>query len=108
MLAFGRLIERGGAQERSNLVRRHLETRSWLPLLSIPDVHLAPKHADLFRRHEAGMVVLVSCERQSVTLDGVRDEARRSIVCCAPKRTQHGFQIVAGEIRHQAMQRSVV
>ena len=59
----------------------------------------------LLLRHQAGVVVLVSRERQSHALDRVRNETRRLIaVRLGAQRVDHRFDVMAAEIGHQRAQ----
>ena len=69
-----------------------------------PDVLRTAPLLHLGDRHQARMVVLVALERQPDALDGVGDEADRTIVIDGLERLDHAGHIVAAEIGHQRQQ----
>ena len=92
-----------GASRRKRLQRRRILRKSLelLPLVAGPDVLRDTPFLHLRNRHQAGMVVLVTLERQSDTLDGVGDEADGAIVIDRLERLAHARHVVAAEIGHQ-------
>jgi hypothetical protein len=69
-----------------------------------PDVLRRAPGLHLRRRHQAGVIVLVALERQADALDGVGDEADRTIVIDRFESLDHAGHIVAAEIGHQRQQ----
>ena len=69
------------------------------------NAHRGAEPLHLLLRHQAGVVVLVSRERQSHALDRVRNETRRLIaVRLGAQRVDHRFDVMAAEIGHQRAQ----
>jgi len=73
-----------------------------VPFVSWPYVHRGAQALDLGRRHQAGMVVLVSRQRQAEAFDRVADETSRPIVIDRAEALTERRQIMAAEIGHQA------
>jgi hypothetical protein len=84
------------------------EARIGLPFLPFRDPHLLAKRCDLAGVHQAGMIVLVACERQPLALDRISDEQGRDVVLRRLERFDQSFHVVAAEVGHQSGQRIVV
>ena len=73
-------------EEFSQLGRRDVQSFELVPFVPGPDVHHLAEMLHLRGRHQAGVVVFVSGERQAEALDGVADEADRPVVVHARER----------------------
>ena len=59
---------------------------------------------DLFRRHQARMIVLVALKRQADAFDRIGDETDRPVMVDAFKGFEQAIKIMPAEIGHQGQQ----
>ena len=104
----GRASEGHRIEKRLQLVGRHVQTREPVPLLAVGDPHPLLERGHLVGSDEAGVVVLVTGERQAVALDGVGDEGGGPVVLHGAEGVAHRRQVVPAEIGHQPPERVVV
>ncbi len=97
-------VERHFGKKRLQRRRRLRQPLELLPLVAGTDILRAAPLLHLGDRHQAGMVVLVALERQADALDGVGDEADRTVVIDGLKSLDHAGHIVAAEVGHQGQQ----
>ena len=93
--------ERHAVEERLEPLRRRPQALELVPLVASSDVHRGAEGLHLRRRHQSGVVVLVTGERQAVALDGVGDKAGRPVVVDPAEGVEHRRQVVAAEVVHQ-------
>src|SRR5258706_16389197 len=74
------------------LLRSDIESCERLPLVPFVNVHCLFEGRDLFRSHQAGVIILMSSKRQSITLDGIKYKASRPVVIYTVKRLDNRFQ----------------
>src|SRR5580693_4093746 len=98
--AFAIAGKRHAIEERLDFFRRPPKTLERIPFMAGTDVHRRPEYFGLRRRHQAGVIVLVPGERQTVALDRVGDEADRAIVIDGVECGDDRRQIVGAEIVH--------
>ena len=97
-------VERHGSQKRFKLSLRLRQALELVPFVAGPDVLRRAPLLHLRHRHQPGMVVLVALERQPDALDGVGDEAHRTVVVDGLERLDHAGHVVAAEVGHQRQQ----
>ena len=97
---FGR--ERHAIEKRLQFARRRRESFELVPFVARANAHRLAQLVHLRGRHHAGVVVLVTGEREARALDGVADEAGRPVVLRGGiERLDQRRQVVPAEIAHQ-------
>ena len=94
-------VERYRGQEGVEIGLRNVDPLAGFPFMPRRNAHGLSEAGHLIRRQNAGMVVLVAGERQSPSLDGIGDEAHRTIVIDGGEGIDQGRQAVAAEGLHQ-------
>ena len=100
--------QRRGVEEAAILVRRPRHALEEIPLVAFRDAHAGAELLHLPLGHQAGVVVLVTLERQADALDGVGDEQTRTVVGDGVEHFDQPLEIVAPEVGHQQAERGVV
>jgi hypothetical protein len=85
-------------------LRRQRQAFELVPFVAGAHRHRLAEHLHLRRRHQAGVIVLVTGHRQAEALDRVADEAGRFVTGGCMESLKHRRQIVAAEIVHQRRQ----
>src|SRR5690349_11385024 len=71
------LRDRHGVDKHLEIRRGDIEASEPIPLVAVIDAQRSLEVLDLLGRHHAGVIVFVTRERQTVSLDRVRDDTRR-------------------------------
>ena len=102
------LIERNPGEEAPDVGLGDVQPRERFPLLSGRHAMRSAHRLHLVGAHQPRMVVLVTGERESETLDGVGEEAGRPVAGDTLERFQHALHVVPAEVRHQRFELGVV
>ena len=101
--------ERYGFQERGEFAFGNAEPGARIPFRAVGDVHCRAQPFDLLGGADAGVIVLVARDRQSITLDRIGEKTGRTVVLRAGvEGFEDGFQAVTTQIAHQRVQIRVV
>src|ERR1700733_15017481 len=96
--------KRHAPEKRAKLVGWGPQAFKRVPLVTGTDVHRRTERFHLRRRHQAGMIILVTSERQAIPLDRVRDKTNRPVVINTIEGVDDRGKVVAAEIAHEARQ----
>ena len=102
--ALAALRKRHLTKKRAQFVRRDTQPFERLPLLVIANVHGVAKFRHLRFIHQAGMIVLVTGQRQAEAFDRVTEEADGTVLIDAFARLENARQVVTTQIRHERSQ----
>ena len=102
------LRERHAAKECLDLRRGDVQPDEAIPFLAVADPHPLAERHHLIGGDQAGVVVLVAGERQTVALDRVGNEAGWPIVGDGTECVTHRLEVVPPQVGHEPSQRVVV